>query len=156
MAQKTSWNSAALTETDINTYLMGEGGAWTAWTPSLTQGVGVAGTVNRATYGRWGRLIIATGFITVTGGGTAGNIVTLSLPVTAAYGSGVIGSAALSDLSAARTYIGIPALESTTSFALLGTVLAADVRLGVVGSAFDQALANTDQISFTIQYQAAS
>jgi hypothetical protein len=157
MAQKTSWNGAALTETDINTYLMGEGGAWTTWTPTITQGGGVTCTVTRASQARYGRTIVATAFLTVTGAGTAGSLVTLSLPVTAAYGTGVIGSGAISDLSAARTYPGLASLESTTSFSFLGTsTVSVDIRLGIATSAFTVALANTDQISFTVTYEAAS
>jgi hypothetical protein len=157
MAQKTWVTGEAIVASDINLYLTGEGGAWTTWTPTITQGGGVACTVTRASYARYGRTIVAMAFLTVTGTGTAGNIVTLSLPVTAAHGSGVIGSAALSDLSAARTYPGIASLESTTTFSLLGTsTVSADIRLGIATSAFTVALANTDQISFTVTYEAAS
>jgi hypothetical protein len=158
MAQKTSWNGAALTESDINLYLMGEGGAWTTWTPTITQSGSVTCTVNRATYGRWGRMIQATAFLTVTGTGTASNAVVIGgLPAAAAYSTGSIGYGAISDLSATRTYPGIAALSSTTAFVFLGTsTVSADIQLGVATSAFTAALANTDQISFTIMYEAAS
>ena len=84
MAQKTSWNGAALTESDINTYLSGEGGAWTTWTPTLTQSGTVTATVTSAVYGRWGRLIVGQFRLSVTGTGTGSNAVTVSLPVTSA------------------------------------------------------------------------
>lgn len=158
MAQKTAWDGAALTESDINTYLMGEGGAWTSWTPTITQSGSVTCTVNRATYARYGRTIYATAFLTVTGTGTASNSVVIGgLPATAAYSTGSVGFGALSDLSATRTYPFVAALTSTTAFGLLGTQdVSADIQLGVASSSFTAALANTDQISFTITYQAAS
>lgn len=159
MAQKTAWDGAALTESDINTYLMGEGGAWTSWTPTITQSGSVTCTVNRATYARYGRTIHATAFLTVTGSGTANNAVVIGgLPATGAYATGVIGMGALSDLSATRTYPFMAALASTTTFVLLGTQeITADIQLGLTASSmFAAGLANTDQISFTITYQASS
>lgn len=157
MAQKTFVAGDVLTAADVNTYLMGEGGAWSTWTPSVTQSGAVTVTVNRASYGRWGRLIVASGFLTVTGSGTGNNVVQIgNLPVAAAYSTGVIGTGAISDLSATRTYIGLTALISTTAFRFLGATIAADIQLGLTGSGFDAGLANTDQISFTLMYQAAS
>jgi hypothetical protein len=158
LAQKTSWTGAALTQTDINTYLMGEGGAWSTWTPTVTQSGSVTVTVNRASYARYGRTIHATAFLTVTGAGTISNAVVIGgLPAAAAYTTGVFGFGALSDLSASRTYPFMAAFASSTSFALLGTQdVSADIQLGVASSSFTAALANTDQISFTVTYEAAS
>ena len=157
MAQKTAWNAAALTEADINLYLAGEGGAWRVWTPTVTQSGAVAATVNRATFGRWGRMIVATGFLTVTGTGTSNNAVLISgLPAAAAYATGIVGTSALSDVSDTRTYVGVVALASTTTFNILGSPPGANTALGATGSPFVAALTSPDQISFTITYEAAS
>jgi hypothetical protein len=154
MAQKTSWNGAALTESDINLYLMGEGGAWTTWTPVVTQSGTVAATVNRATYGRWGRMIVATVFVTMTGTGTAANGVTVSLPVAAAgYITGTpLGSGWLFDTSAATTYPCLPCWNSASVVTLMST----SSGLGLGAGTFTAALAAGDQVTFTVTYEAAS
>lgn len=158
MPDKTWVAGDVVTAADTNLYLNHTGGAWTAWTPTITQSGSVTCTVNRATWFRAGRFITATAFLTVTGTGTASNAVVIGgLPVASSYGTGSVGYGAISDLSAVRTYPGIAALTSTTSFVFLGTsTVSADIQLGVATSAFTAALANTDQISFTITYEAAS
>lgn len=158
MAQKTSWTGAALTQSDINTYLMGEGGAWTSWTPAVVQSGSVTTTNTRSRYGRWGRLIVLTTQLAVTSSGTGTNVVTISLPVTAATSSGIqIGAGAIIDTSAGTEYRGVPYLASTTTLALRATATdGGAVGLGATGSTFTAGLASGDSIEVSMIYEAAS
>lgn len=155
MAQKTSWDGAALTESDINTYLMGEGGAWTTWTPTLTQSGAVTKTVDRAVYARWGRLIIFQAYMTVTGSGTSSNSITVSLPVAAASGLDVpIGSGFLFDASAPNFYGFATRIVTTTMVDLQGDGIGTNLALG--SATFTGALAVGDVVSLSGIYEAAS
>jgi hypothetical protein len=157
MAQKTSWNGAALTESDINLYLTGEGGAWTTWTPTLQQAGVVTATVNHAVFGRWGRLIMASFRLTATGAGSANIAVQVSLPVTAARAVGSLGSGVIFDLSAGLLYSGTPILASTTGLQFEGHGAGVSPNsLGSTGSYFTAALAAGDVVTATITYEAAS
>ena len=156
MAQKTSWTGAALSQTDINTYLMGEGGAWTTWTPTVTQSGSVTVTVNTATYGRWGRMIIARMQVTVTGSGTAANAVVIGgLPATAVVSVGAFGQGYLYDSSVPSTFPALVTLASSTTLQLTSTQsTASDSRLGIVS--FTAGLASGDIINLSLTYEAAS
>lgn len=155
MAQKTSWNGAVLTESDINTYLMGEGGAWTTWTPVLTQSGTVTATVTSAVYGRWGRLIVGQFRLSVTGTGTASNAVTVSLPVTSARSGVPVGSGGIYDLSAVLNYTGNVSLNTTTTFGFEGHGIGVNPNLlGTTG--FTAALASGDIVQGFFTYEAAS
>jgi len=155
MAQKTAWNAAALTEADINLYLMGEGGAWTSWTPTVTQSGSVTVTNTRSRFARYGRTIIATFNLSVTGTGTASNSVSVSLPVTAAASGIASGTGALTDASASITYLAVTWIGSTTAINLFGTSTdGAGVALG--SAIFTAALASGDTLQATLVYEAAS
>ena len=154
MAQKT-FTSAVLTASDVNTYLMGEGGAWTSWTPTVTQSVSVTVTVTRAKYARYGRTIHWTCQLAVTGTGTAANPIYVSLPVTAANGiDSHGGSGYLYDSSAATFYPCVILGATTTTFQMLGTAATAPT-LGA-GGGFTAALASGDGITVAGTYEAAS
>ena len=88
MAQKT-FTSTMLTSSDVNLYLTGEGGAWTSTSPQIDQGVttNIAKTVTYSKFARYGRTIHWVFKLTLTAGGTSGQIVTVTLPVTAAASS---------------------------------------------------------------------
>ena len=156
MAQKTSWTGATLTESDINLYLGGEGGAFSTWTPTVTQSGAVTATVTHAVYGRWGRLIIANFRLAVTGSGTGGNAVTVSLPVTAARANMVVGTGSVFDNSAGLSYSGNVFLASASSmdYRQHGTGTATDNRLGMAG--FTAALASSDGLDGVLMYEAAT
>jgi len=155
MAQKTAWTGATLTESDINTYLMGEGGAWTTWTPTVTQLGAVSVTVTSAVYGRWGRMIVGHLRLSVTGTGTASNAVTVSLPVTSARTAVPVGSGGVYDLSAVLNYTGHVSLNTTTTFQFEPQGLGVSPNpIGVAG--FTAALAAGDIIQAFFTYEAAS
>lgn len=155
MAQKTAWDAAALTESDINTYLMGEGGAWTSWTPTVIQSGGVTVTNFRSRYARYGRLIVFSTSLTVTGSGTGSNPVTVSLPVTAATSGIPIGQAALFDNSTTTFYPAMTWLQSTTTASMFNTTSTGGSQ--ILGAAtFTAGLATSDTINMSGVYEAAS
>ena len=155
MAQKTSWNGAALTESDINLYLGGEGGAWTTWTPAITQSGAVTATVTSAVYGRWGRMIVGHIRLSVTGTGTSSNSVTVSLPVTAARTGITIGSGGVYDVSAVLNYTGNVSINTTTTFVF--EPHGGGVSPNPLGQAvFTAALASGDIVQAFFMYEAAS
>ena len=151
MAQKT-FTSAMLTSADVNLYLAGEGGAWQSWSPVVTQSVNVTVTNTRSRFARWGRLIIATADLTVTGTGTASNAVTLSLPVTSAATGPSAGNGSLFDNSANLNYNGAPFLNTTTTVSLLSDGGAQFLGLSI----FTAALAVNDIIRFAFIYESAA
>lgn len=154
MAQKTSWTGAALTQTDINTYLMGEGGAWTSFSPTLTQSGSVTVTVTRASYARYGRTIHFNAVLAVTGSGTSSNEVLMSLPVTAASSAFIVGGGGyIVDASASLNYPGLAYLKTTTTIGLVPST----VGIGLLGfNGFTAALASGDTVNISATYEAAS
>jgi hypothetical protein len=154
VAQKTAWTGAALTESDINTYLMGEGGAWTSYTPTLTQSAAVTKTVTRGVYARYGRTIHFIVSLAVTGSGTSSNMVTVSLPVTAAAAGFFVGVGQLYDATGPTVYRGFAYLQSTTTVAIDPSNSTAAGLLGA--NVFTAALASGDAVLVSGTYEAAS
>jgi len=157
MAQKTAWDGATLTEADILLYLSGEGGAWSSWSPSVTQSGSVTVTNTRSTYARYGRTIHGQLSVSVTGTGTGANSITISLPVTAAASNVVIGQGTLKDASASNArFGGIAQLTSTTLMVLISTNVSVATP-GALGSVdFTAGLASGDDIFVSFTYEAAS
>jgi hypothetical protein len=155
MAQKTTWAGATLTEADINTYLMGEGGAWTSWTPTVVQSFGVAATNFRSRFARYGRTILFTTSLNITGLGTAANNVTISLPVTAASSGFPCGQGVLFDDSATLFYPAIAWLQTTTTMSLFNATSAAGGQI-LGASIFTAALDSGDTINISGTYEAAT
>lgn len=150
MAQKTFTAGSVLTASDINTYLMHEGGSWTTWTPTITQSGSVTFTNTRSTYARLGRTIIANFALTVTGSGTATNDIVVSLPATAAAANAGQGVGFILD-TGNTYYVGTWVLTTTTTARLLtyGNGNPAGVNPNF-------ALAVGDVLSGTITYEAAT
>lgn len=134
-----------------------QNGAWTAWTPTLQQAGVVSATVTHAVYARWGRLIIVNFRLSVTGTGAATNAVQVSLPVTSARATSIIGTGVVYDASVGLSYTGNVALTSTTALQFEGQGQGVSPStLGATGSAFTAALATGDVISASLTYEAAS
>ncbi len=92
--------------------------AWQSYVPTVTQGVGVANTVNYARYFKNGRLCAFNIDLAVTGTGTAASNVIVSLPLTAASANLIVGSGIIYDASAAIVYAGVAHLNAVTTFGL--------------------------------------
>ena len=159
MAQKTFVDGDVLTASDINTYLAGEGGAWTSFTPTVTQSGSVTVTNNRSVYARYGRTIHFSINLTVTGSGTGSNNILISLPVAAAAAEQIAGSALIIDISTGgfgTQYKGLPSVLTgdTSSMVLLPTNTTSAGVLG--GTGMTAGLASGDTIKIAGTYEAAS
>lgn len=128
------------------------GAAWESYTPTVTQSGTVTATVTYAKYAQIQKIAIVAVRLDVTGTGTTNNAVTVSLPLTAAVTSGLkIGGGAIYDASTATQYSAVPNLATTTSVNFAGDWSGG----GVWGTSPNLAIANTDQISFTVVYEVA-
>ena len=136
--------------------LGGVDGAWISYTPTLTQSGAVTKTVTYARYTKIGRLVIVTFFLSVTGTGTGGQKITVSLPVTASQGADTAcGHGYVYDQSATTDYVGVMVLTTTTTFAFFPSN--ATSGSGYLGSqGFTAAFASGDIIGGTGMYESAS
>jgi hypothetical protein len=154
MAQKTFVDGDVLTASDINTYLMGEGGAWTSHTPQIDQGasVNISKTVNYCKYARHGRMITWTFHMSIVSSGSAGLPVTVTLPVTASSSFAVWGSGFVYDASTLTIYNAtVGGTSSTASFVVDGAGSGSSWGLFP-----NLALANGDTIAGSVTYEAAT
>lgn len=141
--------------TDIFTQPSGGTGAWTTYTPTLTQSGAVTKTVTYAAYMKIGRLVIGNVALSVTGTGSAANIVLIGLPQTSGTSALISpGSGYIFDSSASALYKGVVTLNSTTTVSLAATTTTTGGRLGT--EAFTAALASGDLIAVSFMYEAAS
>ena len=155
MAQITFVDGDVLTAANLNTYCAGEGGAWTSWTPAITQNGAVTSSNTRSRYARYGRTIHFSLSVSITGTGTGGNAVGISIPVTAAANGLVCGQGIIYDSSAGINYYGIAYLFSTTVMTL-GPAAATTGALELGAQTFTAALASGDLINISGTYEAAS
>jgi hypothetical protein len=133
----------------------GSGSAWSTWTPTVTQAVAVTVSVTRARYAQLGKVVHFNAVLAVTGAGSGGTQISMSLPVTAQASGFIIGGAGyITDASASLNYHGLPYLTSTTGVGLSPTTVG--VGFGLLGAVgFTAALANTDTINISGTYEAA-
>ena len=124
---------------------------WTAWTPEVSQPTTVAATVDAATYTQIGKLVVANFRLSITGTGTGGNAVVVSLPVTAARANDYCGSVQIYDLSLTTPYLGIAWLQTTTTMRFRGDWSGT----GAWGFVPNVGLAAGDFIAGTVIYEAA-
>lgn len=158
MAQKTWVAGDVVTAADTNLYLSGEGGAWTTWTPVVTQSGTVTLSNTRSRYARYGRTIHFSIDIQMTGSGTGNNAISVTLPVTAAAANSVTGgSGYLYDVSIPAYYPCLVGPSTTTAINLIDSATASNTpALGLTGSSFSAALASGDVIRVSGTYEAAS
>lgn len=131
-------------------------GAWTTFTPTLTQSATVTKTVTYARYTKIGRLVIAQVALAVTGAGTASNAVLIGLPVAALNSAAIedIGTGHIFDASAVLVYKGHATYASTTTIQLRPS---STTTTGVLGAdTFTAALASGDEIGYSVTYEAAT
>lgn len=154
---------------DTNTLTVYTGSAWstvgpvhgalTSYTPTVTQSGAVTCTVNTSTYTRIGRRILWNFLLTMTGTGTAANVVTLSLPAAPATTSSAAfcGFATLFDTSATTVYFGACTTTSSTELKFNANDNGGAVSYSFLGtSKFTAALASGDIIGGFVSYEAAA
>jgi hypothetical protein len=134
-------------------------GALTAWTPVITQSNVPTLTNTASAYTRTGRWIQGYFNVSMTSSGTATNVITISLPVTA-VGATVhfrLGIGNIFDTSAGFDYSGLLCLNSSTTmkYSIINTGVAPGYQ-GASGSLFTAALASGDILSGQFQYEAAA
>lgn len=126
-------------------------GQWTDYTPTLSQNGTVTHTITYCRYRRYGRTVIYQGYIVATAAGTAGQVISVSLPVTAAIASfHPVGTFYFYDASPGTNYAGVSLNRSTTSLGFLVD------REGEVGNSPSLALASGDQIKWEVTYEASA
>lgn len=128
--------------------------AWTAFTPTLVQSGAVTKTVTYGKYTRIGRTIHFAVDLSVTGTGTASNVVAIGLPVTAAASGPHMGVGGIYDSSAGTFYNGMSYLTTTTTAGIFSAVDGLATALG--GRGFTAALAAGDIVRVTGTYEAAT
>lgn len=95
-------------------------GAWTAYTPTLTQAAPLTKTVLYAKFKQCGKTIKGQVALAITSAGTPASAIEVGLPVAAAFvGPLVIGSAQYTDASPAQAYIGAASLFTTTTLVIV-------------------------------------
>lgn len=132
-------------------------GPLTTWTPTVTQLGSVTVTNTYSRYQRTGRKVECWFNLSVTGSGTAANVVVVGgLPFTAAQAVLICGAGLISDTSASNNHPGLCLLESTTTLTYVATFQATTVtqRLGTID--FSAALASGDIVSGHFAYEAAA
>lgn len=139
-------------------------GAWTAWSPTLTQSGAVTKTIV-GSYMRVGRMITANCTLTATGAGTASNQITVSLPVTASTSNSIVGTGYIIDASlnagSGGMYKCIAVLSSSTAVGMYDNAVgvataSATGRLGDGANTMTAALASGDTVAFSITYEASA
>lgn len=130
-------------------------GAWQSYTPTVTQSGTVTKTVTRSVYTKIGRTVFFQCKLAITGSGTSGNNITVSLPVTAVSATDSrVGQFDFYDSSVVRIYHGSAFLASTTTVKGLRIDTGAISAIGNGDPA--TGLASGDEININIVYEAAS
>lgn len=129
-------------------------GAWTSWTPTLAQGAtgDITKTVTYAAAIKFGRAVLASFHLDITGAGTAGADITITLPHTAVASAAVKGGGWYYDASTTTRY--------TLSVGVGSTAVAVFENDASGGSGFGTApsfaVASGDILSGFLIYEAAS
>ena len=133
-------SGAVLTAAELNTGL-----TYASYTPVWTQSNTITNTVNVARYTQFGKLVIAQIQLTSTTTGTAGNKITVSLPVNASSNNKILGSAFYNQ---AIRY----ALYDTSTTTMIG---GNPTTFGAAFSNTTAGVGNADVVAFLLTYEAA-
>ena len=122
--------------------------AWTDWTPTLTQGSAVSKTINAARYIRVGDMVTAFADLSAAASGTAGQLISVTLPVDAVAvnrGAGVFWHFD----SGTTNYVGFVQIDPVGVAKFLVSGYGSDHGTQPV------TLASGDRITFSVTYEAA-
>ena len=153
VATAAAWNVLVGNDIDIDTYVAPIRTGWVDYTPTLAQGAStnIAKTVTYSKYIKTGKLVIWVCFLEITGSGTGGSTITVTLPVTSAIANTVaVGGGKYFDASV-QGYACTATLETTTLLSLT----ADSNNGGRLGNFPNIAAAVNDQFTFTAIYPAA-
>jgi hypothetical protein len=130
-------------------------GAWSTYTPSLTQSVTVTKTVEYARYTQVGKLISVQVSVSATSTGTAGQPIVIGLPADPS-GFRAIGSCYVFDSSAGTFFAGILIRQGTSLASIvIGNGAGVTNIAGGTGGGFTAALASGDIVTFMATYETA-
>lgn len=151
--------TAALMNSDVRDPLAALTGAWNSYTPQIDQGAStnIGKTIGYAKYVRVGKFVRVQAQLALTGAGTSGSEITVTLPVARAYsgssfhvvGNGMVADVAGGSGAQACNVTGVAGSASAVKFVPTGTT----TGMGASPNSF--ALASGDVISFTCEYEAA-
>jgi hypothetical protein len=131
---------------------LGRTGAWTSFTPTLTQPGAITKTNTYSRWTRFGRTILASFSLAVTAAGTAGSPVQVGLPFSCAVGGQTAGSGWIYDASTTTRYAGSWEASGTTVVALVTDVTGGNVW----GAVPSLALASGDVMEGILLFEAAA
>ena len=127
--------------------------AWTDFSPTFSQGATITYTKRRTRYLQIGKLVIAQVSVDFTSAGTAGNVLSMTLPVTVVSVSNwnLVGSFLFYDLSVPSRYTGnLLLFDSSSAFLQHGGT----TTNGALGTNPVVTVANGDQFSCSLMYEA--
>lgn len=133
----------------------GASGAWTSYTPVLTQSSVVTKTVTYAKYEKVGRMVTVNVNLALTGSGTAASAINITIPFTAATSGLIVGSGVWND-NGTGFYPFIAGLATTTTIQCWDATQAATNILAGAGSVTTAAMASGDTIQFCATYESAT
>ena len=137
-----------LTAADLNAI-----GVWDSYTPVLAQNGTRSATVNYAKYVVINKMCTVNVDLTCATTGSAGNIMTVSLPFTASNYNGALGTGVFYDDSATDMQLTTVVQNSTTTVRFVTD--ASTSSTSGLGANPSLALASNDVISFSIVYLVA-
>lgn len=144
---------AKVRASDLSTIFPQNTDAWTAYTPTWTQGATISKTITRASYTKIGRTVTGLVYMTATSSGTAANPVKVTVPTAAASATGAVGTFWMYDVSAATYYTGIVTWADVNTLQFI----AGGATTNVLGQAtFTAALVSGDLFACGFTYEAAS
>ena len=127
------------------------GAAAETWTPVITQGVNVTYTNVFARYQRIQNIVFVYARLNITSAGTAGNGVSVSVPVAQKNTLSISGNMSIYDTSASTPYNGFAFSITATTINSAGDW----AGTGVWGTNPNVAIANGDVIWINLTYEAA-
>ena len=122
---------------------------WTTYSPTVTQSGAVTKTVTYCKYKSYGGTLDVSGYLTMTGAGTIGNTITVSLPSGIQFATTTeltIGEGRITDASVPSTWPVLVQIASATTVKFIRTDIASPTAYAGVDPSF--ALASSDILAF--------
>lgn len=150
-------------DTTTKTYKIYDGTDWlivssyesTDWTPVVSQPGAVGRTLISATYQFQGDYVSGDCFLALTGTGTANTAITITKPVAshASMNAGFPCGAGYLYNANLNVRVPIYPIVNVNNFVFGDQGISSGVSIGQTGSAFNEALVNTDSIGFIFRYR---
>lgn len=129
--------------------------AWTSWTPQVYQNGTRTSTNTASRYLKVGRLVVATARLVITQAGSAGNIISCTLPSAPQATSGDFPVGTFMYFASSGTRYQGAVLINSSFGASPGAIFHVYAN-NALGNTPNIATANTDALNFIVTYEAAS